>query len=778
MNDPFTAIGKNVERIDARQKTQGSLRYTDDVRLPGMLFTALVKSPHAHAALNAIDTTDALQQPGVLNIFTGEDFNCRIGLYLGDRPPLARGKVRHFGEPVAVVVAHTLAQAKFAAGKIKVSYTPLAVVGHPEKALEPGAPVIHEQLGEYTHIDAILPEPGTNVGHRTRIRKGDIDTGFKKAHAVVQERFEFPPGDHVFMEDRVAVVEIQGDGQVMVHTATQSPFGVQTLLSSFFNIPPGKITVAALPVGGGFGGKAGIQLEPLAYLLSQKMGGRPVRVSLDRTEEFVCAPGSPGISADIRLGAAKDGTLAAADIRLLFDSGAYADYAVNVSRAAGLACSGPYRIDHIRADSLCVYTNHPFATAYRGFGHIELAFVIERAMDLLAEKLAMDPLEFRMKNAIQAGDTTPTQNRLDDNTGDLKGCLASVAEQIRWSEGRLLQVDETKARAKGIAGFWKAPAIPPNTEAGAIVTFNNDGSINLATGAVEIGQGTQTGLAQITAESFGVEADRVHVVKEVITDRSPHDWTTAASRTLFMAGNAALMACEDAKTQIRDIAAFAMNCNAADLIIHGGVVFEKNNPEKNIDLGRIVNGYMDDNGRSVGGPVIGRGRYITPGLTHVDPKTGKGHPGLEWTIGAQAVEVEVDLSDGSFSVINAACAMDVGTVIHPGLARAQVVGAMAMGIGFATKEAFAFDSRERVINASLRDFKILRYGEQPVYTVDFLCTPQKDGPFNARGLGEQGILGMPGALASAFSRAVGTQLTRLPITPEVLWRKGGQNDSV
>ena len=774
MKQTRTAIGKSVQRIDAKDKTCGTIRYTDDLSLPGMLYTAFVKSPHAHAAIDRIDPSPALDHPDVLGIFTGEDFNCLIGLYLGDKPPLARKKVRHFGEPVAVVVAHTLKSARRAAKKVWVSYTPLPVVASPKEALEKNAPVIHDRLADYTHIDAILPEPGTNVANRTRIRKGDTTAGFKLSCVVIEETFSFPPGDHVFMEDRVAIVEIRSDGQVMVRSSTQSPFGVQSLMSSFFNIPAGKITVTAPPVGGGFGGKAGIGIEPIAYLLSKKMGGRPVRVCLDRTEDFICAPGAPGIEATIRLGADKKGRLTAADIELLFDSGAYADYAVNVSRAAALACSGPYRIDNIKADSLCVYTNHPFATAYRGFGHIELAFVIERSLDLLAQKLSMDPLVIREKNAIQAGDTTPTQNLLDDNTGDLKGCIAKVAKRIDWASGRFLRINETIVRSKGISCFWKAPAIPTNTDAGAIITFNNDGSINLATGAVEIGQGSQTGLAQITAEAFGIDTTMIHVVREIITDRAPHDWATAASRTLFMAGNAALMACEDAKLKIRQTAAQVFKCDPDDILVAKGTVRLKNSPNTAIALGSIVNGYTFKDGKSIGGPIIGTGRYITPYLTHIDPVTGKGHPALEWTIGAQAVEVEVDTSDGSFKVIQAACAMDVGTVIHPDLARGQVVGAMAMGIGFATKEAFAFDSRQRVLNGSLRDFKILRYGEQPKYHVDFLCTPQKDGPFGARGLGEHGIIGMPGALASAFSRAVGSQLTKLPITPEALWEKGSQ----
>lgn len=466
------------------------------------------------------------------------------------------------------------------------------------------------------------------------------------------------------------------------------------------------------------------------------------------------------------------GKITAAQIQLLFDSGGYADYAVNVSRAAALASSGPYRIDNLKTDSLCVYTNHPFATAFRGFGHIEMSYAMERAMDLLAEKLGMDPFEIRRINAIGPGDTTPTQNVLDKNTGDLSKCLDQVAERINWSQGCYEKIDAHRVRAKGVSCFWKAPAIPTNTQAGAIITFNSDGSLNLSTGAVEIGQGILTGLAQIMAEKFNLSPDLVHVTGQVVTNQSPQDWSTAASRTLFMAGRASLMAAEDAIAQIKNLAAAILKCPGEDLELSEGKVFIKGNPETFLFLGELVNGYTYPDGISVGGPIIGRGHYISRHLTHVDPKTGAGRPGLEWTIGACGVEVEVDLRDGSHKIRSAACAMDVGCVIHPEIARGQVVGAMGMGIGYSTKESFEFDTRQRVLNSNLRDFKILRYGEQPVYHVDFLTTRQQDGPHGARGLGEHGIIGMPGALSSAFSRALGVQLTQLPITAEYLWKKG------
>lgn len=770
----YRYIGKSIPRADARDKVHGRTRYTDDLWLPGMLHAAVVASIHAHAEIVSIDTEPARKMPGVRGVFTGADFPVLVGLYLGDKPPLAQGRVRYFGEPVAVVVADTERQALAASRKIAVDYRVLPAIHSPKEALSPEAPILHPEMEEYVHIPAILPEPGSNVANRTKIRKGDVEKALSEAEVVVEGEFEFPPADHAAMEPRVTIAEIQKGGQVVLRTSTQSPYGVRIIMSRCLGIPIHKITVIAGAVGGGFGGKAGIQLEPLAYLLSRAMEGRPVRLANTREQDLVGSPGAPGLSSRVRLAAMADGTLLAAEIEYLFDSGGYADYAVNVSRAAAYSCSGPYRIPNIRTDSLCVYTNHPFATAYRGFGHIEMSYSIERGMDLLAEKLGMDPLELRLKNAIQAGDRTPSNSVLDGNTGDVKECLRRAAAAVDWSAGTYSRVDEHVVRAKGVSAFWKAPAIPTFTDASAVLSFNEDGSCNLVTGAMEIGQGTLTGLAQIVAEALKMDPEMVYVVPEVMTDRSAHDWTTAASRTLFMVGRAALGAVDDAVTQIKQVASGPLRCPPEDLEVADGKVFLADDPDIALAVSQVCLGFVYPNGNAVGGPVIGRGRYIARHLTHLDPETGEGRPGLEWTLGAEAVEVEVDLRDGSYRILKSACAMDVGKVINPALARGQIVGAMAMGIGYTTREAFDFDSRGRVLNNKLRDFKILRYGEHPEYVVDFVETPQQDGPFGARGLGEQGIIGMPGALASAFSRAVGTQLYRLPITPEYLWAEGGR----
>lgn len=769
MSSRRSNLGVSLERKDAPDKTTGRTRYTDDFTLPGMLYAAIVSSKTAHGMISQIDDTAAREMPGVRGVFTGKDFPQLVGLYLGDKPALAVDRVRYFGEPVVAVVADDERTAQAAAAQIRVKYEELPIVRSPREGMQSDAPLIHPDMEQYVHIPAILPEPGTNIAHHTRMRKGDPDAAFAEADTVIEGSYKFPPKDHAAMEPRIAVAEIKSDGQVVIRTSTQSPYGARGIMSRTFGIPPGKLTIQTAEIGGGFGGKAGIQLEPLAYLLSRALGGRPVRVQNTREQDMVGSPGGPGLEATVKLGAMRDGTITAAEVQFLFDSGGYADYAVNVSRAAGYASTGPYNIPNLRTDSYCVYTNHPFATAYRGFGHIEMSYAIERSMEILAQKMDMDPVALRRKNAIQAGDQTPAQDVLDSNTGDLRECLDRVTRHIDWATGPIERIDHELVRAKGISCYWKAPAIPTFTDAGALITFNEDGSVNLVTGAVEMGQGIYTGLAQIVAERLTMDPDQIHVVQEVMTDRSTHDWTSAASRTLFMVGRAAIAAVDDAVVQIKRVASAPLRAPEEDLEVAEGWVYLRDDPEQAIPLSEVVLGYVYPNGNAIGGPIIGRGKYIARHLTHIDPETGKGRPGLEWTLGAMGVEIEVNLRDGSFRVLKGVCSMDVGRVINPALARGQVVGAMAMGIGYTTREAFEFDSNEHVLNNKLRDYKLVRYGEHPEYIVDFVETPQGDGPFGARGLGEQGIIGMPGALSAAFSRAAGVQLNALPITPEYVW---------
>ncbi|MGB3366653.1 MAG: xanthine dehydrogenase family protein molybdopterin-binding subunit [Acidaminobacteraceae bacterium] len=762
-------VGKSILRKEGLNKVTGKQKYLNDYYDPSYLHGAIKYSPHGYAKILNIDTGKAKLASGVRAVLIGDDFDFNFGLYLGDKPPIARGFVRHYGEAVAAVVADSFEEANAALKLIDIEYEVLATIKSPSDALKEDAPKIHKDLDKYNHISAIRPVSNTNIANETKIRKGDVDSGFKKSKYIIENKCSIPTGDHVAMEPRAAIAEIDANGDVIISSTTQAPFVVKDLMALYFGIEAGKITVLAPPIGGGFGGKAGIQLEGLTYLLSKAVDGRPVKLVNTRELDLVSSPGHMGLEAEVKLSADENGKFQSVELKYMFDSGAYADYAVNVSRAAAISCTGPYNIANVKCDSLCVYTNHPFATAYRGFGHVEVSYAMERAIDILAKKMDMDPLELRLLNAIKKGDTTPVQSILDDNTGDLKNCLETVSKRLEWDDFDVKTLDNGNIVSKAITSLWKAPAMPTNTDAGAILTFNEDGSCNIQSGVVEIGQGTKTGLCQIVATRLGIDIDKVHVQLEVNTKTSPHDWATAASRGLMMAGRAAIDACDDATRQIKMTASKVFRCPVEDLDIGDGFVFIKDEPHMRIEFKDIVLGYVYENGNAIDGQVIGRGRYITRRLTGIDPETGKGHPDLEWTLGAEGVVVEINPRDYSYKILKAACCMDVGRVINPEIARGQIVGGMLMGLGYSSYEAFEFNSREQVQNETLRDFKVFRYGEQPEFIVDFLETPQQDGPFGARGLGEQSVIGMPGALANAISKALKHEFNSLPLTAESIW---------
>jgi CO/xanthine dehydrogenase Mo-binding subunit len=771
-------IGSSVRRKESLDKVNGRILYTADENTQTMLHAALKTSPHAYAKIISIDTTAALKMKGVRAILTGEDVPNNIGLYLCDKPPIARDFVRHFGETVAAVVADNLSDAERAAEAIKVSYEPLKAILSPKEALSKDADILHKDMKDYSHIDPIHPEPGSNIANRTKIRKGDVDSAIKEAKALVDVSVSIPPGDHVAMEPRVSICEIKKSGEVYITSATQAPFVVKGLMSAFYDIEPGKIIVDSPCVGGGFGGKAGIQLEGLAYLLSKAVQGKKVKLKNTREQDLVTSPGHIGLEARVILAVDDKHQFSAMSLDYHFNSGAYADYAVNVSRAAAISCTGPYNVANVRCDSLCVYTNMPFATAYRGFGHIEMGFAIERAIDEMADKLDIDPCELRRINGIRAGHKTPVGSKMNDSTGDIITCFSEVEEMLGGPIGQIEKVNEHTIRSKGMAGLWKAPAMPTNTDAGAILTFNADGSVNINTGIVEIGQGTKTGLAQIASEVLDIPINKIHVEWKVNTRTSPSDWATAASRGLFMAGIAVYEACIDAIKQMKEVSAMVLKVPARDLVVKNERIYVNDDPDHGLNISEVGLGYVYPNGNAIVGQIIGKGRYIAKELTDIDPETGQGHPDLEWTLGAEGVEVEVDLRTGQYKLLQAVCCIDVGKVINPDIARGQIVGGMNMGIGYSIYEGFKFNSRGQVTNDSLRDFKIMRLSHAPKYQVKFLETAQQDGPFGARGLGEQSVIGMPGAISNALSRAIGKSINTLPITGESIWHKlqGGQND--
>lgn len=772
------SVGKSVYRKESLEKVTGAAKYTGDYSSKNMLHIELVVSPYAHAKIKSINSSKALEVSGVRGIVLGQPFPL-TGEEIKDRPPIAYDKVRYHGEPVAAIVADTALQAKRAAELIEVIYEPLPVVNSPKDALLPGATLVHENLATYKKIEHVYPEANTNIANRIKIRKGNMDEGWNISDVTVDANFSFSQSDHIAMETRCVIAEICPDGSVIFTSSTQSPYLIKKLMNDYFNLEEGKIIVKTPLVGGAFGGKVAVQLELIAYMATLAVGGKPVKLLTTREEDMITSPVHIGLDANIKLGATKDGQLTAAEITYMFDTGAYSDKGATISRAAAVTCTGPYRIDNLWCDSLCVYTNHPYVTAYRGFGHSELLFVFERTIDMLAKKLKMDPFQLRMKNSIGPGHTTPTQILLNQSTvGNLPACIQTLKQLINWQEGQIIKINDRKVRAKGISCIWKTSTIDSEATSGVVLTFNRDGSVNINSGVVEIGMGTKTILTQLLAEKLKMDINKIHVKMKVDTQIIPEHWKTVASRGTLMAGRALLKAADDAIIQLKDIASRVLMCSSDELEVGNEMVYVKDEPDIFIKVKDICCGYKYPNGYGIGGVVIGRGEYILKHLTHLDRETGVGRPGPEYTVGAQGIEVEFDTRDYTYKLLKAYSVIDAGKVLNMKLAEGQVIGAMKMGLNFGSSETFIFDENGKVLNNRLRTYTPFRYGDHPQYIVNFIETPHIDGSYGARGLGEHGLIGMPAALSNALSAACGIELTKLPLTPELIWReKNGVNEN-
>ncbi|MCZ2258129.1 xanthine dehydrogenase family protein molybdopterin-binding subunit [Sporosarcina sp. G11-34] len=774
-----TTVGKAEKRIDAVEKSAGKVRYIGDYSVPGLMHAKLVTSTQAHALIKSIDTTEAWKMPGVRAIVTGKMFPFHIGPILADRPPLAFEKVRYYGEPVAIVVADHEHQAKLATEKVKVNYEPLPIVNSVQQAFQHDAPLVHKNSGQYTKlISDVYPKTGTNIGSHIKIRKGDFDSAWANCEETITATYSFNLSDHVALETRSVRVEINPMGKVIVHSCTQSPFTIKKVLNQFFNIEVGNILVHVPMVGGAFGGKGTVQLEPLAYLASKAVGGKLVKLEFDRGEDMTTAPCRIGLDATIQLGVTKKGKLVAGKYTYLIDSGAYTDQAAGITRAAALDCTGPYNIPNVWCDSYCMYTNHPFATSFRGYGHPELTFAVERTMDQLAKQLHIDPVQLRIINGIKPGDTTPTQTVLTaNNIGDVEKCVNRAKELIQWDEGQTHEVAKNKVRSKGLSLFWKTSTTATNAQAGAILTFEADGSVNLNCAAIELGQGTKTILAQILAEKLGMEMKKIHVTMELNTQYDPHQWRTVASSSTFLAGRAVVSAADNALSQLKKTASIVLQCSVEDLDVGNGRVYLKPDPTFGVEIKDIALGYTYPSGHSIEGQIVGVGKHIQRHLTPMDQQTGFGKPGPWWSVGVQAVETELDTRDFTYKILKGVTVLDGGTIINPMTATQQMRGGMHMGLSYATSEKFIFDEKGVVQNSGLRNYPMLRYGEQPAeYIVEFIETPAADGPYGARGIGEYGVIGAPACLANSLSTATGVELNQLPLTPEFIWETKKVND--
>jgi len=759
-------VGKSVTRIDMYDKVTGSATFADDIQFgPGLYYGRLVRCPHAHALIRKIDATRALELPGVKAVVTGADVPKNIGLYLIDRPIFARERVRYVGEPVAGVVAISEEIAHEAAQLVEVEYEEVPAVFDPVEAAQEDAPLLHPDLGEYEVANFIFPKPGTNISEHFKLRRGDVQPAWDRCAAIVEGTFRLPQIQHVPIEPHVAVSLWEPSGQVTLWTCSQSPFAQRDLVAQSLDIPHGSFRVVSPYVGGGFGGKAGISMEVCAVVMARAVKGHPVKLRMTREEEFIGTTVRQSLVAHTKIGCDSEGNLLAMETQYYFGGGAYNDYGVNIARAAGYSCTGPYLIPNVKGDSYCVYTNQPIGSAMRGFGMPEIHWGIEQIMDQLAEKIDMDPADFRRRNCVKSDETILTGMKMPPI--DLVSCIDKATKAIDWGKREAPSAPHKK-RGKGIAIMWKAPAMPPNPGSAAIVRFNEDATVNVSIGAQDLGQGAFTVLAQMAAQALGVPYEWVRVSVPVDTKYSPYEWQTVASRITWSTGNAVKAAAEDAKRQILEIVAGHWGEDPKDLDIKDGTVFSYRTEEEISLKGMVIYGLPNENFEGwTGGPIVGQGRFMPTYVTNLDFETGQGTRAVvHYTVGAQAIDLEVDTETGEITVLRIASVYDVGKAINPDLIMTQIEGGAVHGMSSAF-EGLRFDSEGHPMNPNLVDYRISTAADIPLEIHgDYVETPLEDGPWGARGVGEHVMVPTAPAMANAIHDAVGIRFNDLPLSAE------------
>jgi CO/xanthine dehydrogenase Mo-binding subunit len=762
-------IGESVPRIDGYEKVTGAAQFADDLQFgAGLLYARIKRSPHPHALIKRIDTSKARALPGVKVVVTGEDFPGYIGLYLQDRFIFCRDRVRYVGDPVAGVAAVSEEIAEKALDLIEVEYEVLEPVLDPEYGASPKAPLLHPDLGKYTVAPFIFPEPGTNISNHFKIRKGDVDSAWKQCDVIIERSYRVPHVQHVPLEPHIAIAMVDEMGKVTLWDSSQSPFAQRNLIAQSLGISQSDMRVIAPFVGGGFGSKAGVSMEALAVAIAMKVKGHLVKLRLTREEEFFTAFVRQGLVSHIKMGATREGKIVALEIKMYWDGGAYTEYGVNVTRAAGYSSTGPYEIPNVKADSYCVYTNHPVGGPMRGFGMPEMHFGLEQAVDELANELKIDPVEFRLKNCLRGGSILVTGGRMHP-TG-LAECIEKVAKAIDWGKKDSPSAPH-KRRGKGIALMWKAPAMPPNAGSSAWVRFNEDGTVSVGVGGQDLGQGSFTIAAQMAAAGLGVPLDWVRVSTPLDTKYSPYEWQTVASRITWSMGNAILAAAHDARRQILDLVARAWGESPDDLdIVDGNVISYKS--EESISLKDIVvYGLPKSDGKGwIGGPIIGHGNFMPAYVTGLDKETGQGERAVvHYTTGAQTIELEVDTETGKIEIVKAVAAFDVGKAINPDMVKGQIEGGLVQGLSTAIFESLQL--KDGVLqNPSFVDYRIATSADAPPEIETFIVeVPQDDGPFGARGVGEHPMVPTMPAVANALYDALGIRINEPPLTAEKVY---------
>jgi CO/xanthine dehydrogenase Mo-binding subunit len=750
----YKVVGRPKGRVDGAEKVTGKAIYTVDIELPGMAHGKILRSPYAHAKLVRIDAGKAEKFPGVYGVITRDDQK-RFGMFgaaYKDQTIVAVDKVRYVGDPVAAVVALDEVTAEEALGLIEVEYEELPAVTSIDEALAPGAPLVHETsaaggdiMGQ--HYEVPKEFVGTNLCYRFSYANGDVAAGFKKADLIFEDTFTFPRVQHFSMEPHATVAQVDGD-RITLWAATQEPFTLREHLADIFRVPQNKVRIIVPYVGGGYGGKLSVKTEPLAAALSWKIK-RPVRLVHSIEESFKTVTRHPA-RVRIKTGVTKEGKLVARECLIYMETGAYADAGPRVTQKAGYRCFGPYRIPHIKANAYTVYTNTVPAGAYRGFGTLQVTWAYESQMDIIAEKLNLDPVELRLKNLLKKGELyTPGDTPVDCN---LKEGLLLAAKSIGWGQ-------KTKAnQGKGVACCMKDGGGTYKV-ASAAVKMIADGSVVLLTGTVELGQGARTALSQVVAEEMGLPLEQI-TMAQLDTDVTPYDIATNASSSMVVMGLSVQRATQDLKRQLLRFAGRLLDAKPERLTIKDGRV--QGTKQQSIGYPELMKQIFG----ARAGEVVGRGSYQ-------DIKTKKaalGSPTTFWEVAWGAVELEVDPDTGEIKLVKYTSIADVGKAINPIACEGQDEGGVMNAIGHSLFEEMIYKDGQ-LLNPNLIDYRIPTFGHLPSeFETVLLENHNGPGPFGSKGTAEGALLPVSGAIGNAVYRATGVRFYDLPLTPERVWQ--------
>jgi CO/xanthine dehydrogenase Mo-binding subunit len=730
----FSVVGQSVPRVDGVDKVTGKAKYTGDLLIPGMIEGKFLRSPYAHAKIRSIDTAEAEAMPGVVAVLTSKDLT-NIGPYIGrgknkDQPVIALDRVIFAGQPVAAVAAIDRATAEEALSKIHVEYDELPAMITVDEAMADGAPRLHDFAER-------------NVCAHHELVKGDVEKAFAEADVVVEDEFYFPMIYHYSMEPHTTVAQVDSDG-ITIWTSTSQAFGVRQDVADVFRAPLSKVRVHVNFVGGAYGSKSGAKIEPLVAALARK-AQRPVRVMTSVAEAMVTCR-RHAITCKVKTGAKKDGTLVAKQADIFLNTGAYAETGPTVAGRTLTRILGPYRYPNLKINSYCVYTNTVSAASFRSIGGPQTAWATESQMDIVAQKLGIDPVELRRKNLVKQGEELRPKYRALDC--DLAKGFKLVTEKLGW-DGPLSK----EGRGRGVGFGTTDPGAPLAST--TTVHVLADGSVVFMCGTSELGQGAKTIMSQIIAEELRVPLERV-TIRPIDTAFTPFDRSTGSSRSTTVMGKAVELAGSDARRQIVELATEHFECPEDAITLKDGEAIAGG---KKITYGALINKHFADQG----------GELVGTGYAHSGMAPTPANP-LFWEIGIGAVEVSVDNETGKVQVEKYVTAADAGKAIHPLQCEGQDEGSAMMGIGHTFYEAYQWEGGQ-IINSSLVDYKVPTFDDVPEEFESILIEDGNGpGPYGAKGLGEGGIIPVAPAIANAVFWCTGARIKTLPLTPEKVWQ--------